>query len=559
MGPLIDRAGDALKATRVLIADDEQRILDEYAYVLAKMPQINDEEKALQDLEAELFCEEVSRNSDNLSFEVVTCRQGQDAINAVKNALQDNKPFSIAFLDVRMPPGINGVTTAERIRMLDPSIIIAFVTGYSDVQPEALGERIPPLDKLVYCQKPLQAGELRQLARALSAQWRAEQRVQAMQARLQQLLTSTSVIIYSSRPEEPGATTFVSANVYDQFGYLPEDMINDQRFWIERVHPDDVEGLKGHLRQLPRLGELTCEYRFRRADGEYRWITDQMKLVHRGDGEAVEVVGCCLDISERRQAEEKIRYLAFFDGLTGLPNRAFMRELLDRALANARRYNRSVAVLFLDIDSFKRINDTLGHDAGDALLREVADRLQACVRAADQVSRPSEEAAAPPGAQAVSRLGGDEFVVILTESASASAAGQAAARIAESLSVPVKLVHDNVTVSASIGISVFPDDGADAETILKNADAAMYHAKEQGRNRYQFFTRELNERAARRFCLETRLRKALERNEFRLHYQPKVALCDNRVVGMEALLRWQQPEVGLIRRASSCPSRKNSV
>lgn len=553
MDHMTDPAGNAVGATRILVADDEQRILDEYAYVLGAAPALKDEDKVLQDLEAELFGAHESRESEEssvaggLSFEVVMCRQGEEAVAAVKAALQANRPFSVAFLDVRMPPGINGVTAAERIRMLDPSIIIAFVTAYSDVQPDALGDRIPPLDKLIYCQKPLQADELKQLARALSAQWRAEQHIRSMQARLEQLLVSTSVIIYSSKPGETCAPTFISANVQDQFGYSPQDILADAHFWMDRVHPGDVEGLRAHRCALPQSGEATCGYRFRRADGEYRWISDRMKLVRRGDGEAAEVVGCCLDVSERRQAEERIRYLAFFDGLTGLPNRAFMRELIDHALVNARRYKRLGAVLFIDIDHFKRINDTLGHDAGDALLREVAGRLQSCVRAADWVSRPADKLAAPmPRGQTVSRLGGDEFVVVLSELTHPSAAARVAARIAKSLLVPVRLVHDDVLVSASIGISVFPDDGEDADTILKNADTAMYHAKKQGRNRYAFFTRDLNERAARRFCLETRLRKALERNEFLLHYQPKIALDGNRVVGLEALLRWQQPEAGLI-------------
>ncbi|MGZ9035138.1 MAG: putative bifunctional diguanylate cyclase/phosphodiesterase, partial [Rhodospirillales bacterium] len=433
-----------------------------------------------------------------------------------------------------------------RIRALDPSINIVFVTGYSDVLPDAMADRVPPPDKMIYCQKPLQASELKQFARALSAKWLAEQRLRAMQARLHQLITSTSVVIYSSKPDGV-ETTFISANVRDQFGFAAADFLNDGRFRLNRVHPNDVEGLTAHLRRLPELGEITYEYRFRRADGEYRWVTDQMKLLRGGDGEPLEVVGCCLDVSERRYAEERIRYLAYFDSLTGLPNRTFMREVLDYAIENAARHQRMVAVLFLDIDHFKRINDTLGHDAGDSLLREVAQRLQASVRSADQVSRQNELALPEmAGGQAVSRLGGDEFVVILSEIASADAASRVAQRIAESLMVPVRLAHDEITVTASIGISIFPKDGNDAEKILKHADAAMYNAKENGRNHHRFFTEELNERASRRFSLETRLRKALERGEFRLHYQPRIDIRSRAVVGMEALLRWEQADAGLI-------------
>ena len=545
---IVETEGPSASAARILIVDDEQRIFDEYAYVLGQPAGPSEGQQALDDLEAELFGEDdpAEAGAEPVAFEVMTCRQGQDAVEAVEQAVRSNKPFSVVFLDVRMPPGIDGVTTAERIRALDPSINIVFVTGYSDVRPEAMTGRVPPPDKMIYCQKPLQASELMQFARALSAKWLAEQRLRAMQARLHQLITSTSVVIYSSKPNGLD-TTFISANVREQFGFAPEDFLNDGSFRLNRVHPNDVGGLTEHLRRLPELGEITYEYRFRRADGEYRWVTDQMKLLRGGDGKPLEVVGCCLDVSERRHAEERIRYLAYFDSLTGLPNRTFMREVLDYALSSAGRHQRMVAVLFLDIDHFKRINDTLGHDAGDSLLREVAQRLQASVRVSDQVAR-QREAAVPDMASghAVSRLGGDEFVVILSEVASADAASRVAQRIAETLMAPVRLAHDEITVTASIGISIFPKDGSDAEKILKHADAAMYSAKENGRNQHRFFTEELNEKASRRFSLETRLRKALDRGEFRLHYQPRIDICGRHVVGMEALLRWEQPDVGLI-------------
>jgi PAS domain S-box-containing protein len=544
----VETEGPAVSAARILIVDDEQRILDEYAYVLGRPAVPSEGQRALDDLEAELFGQDepAQAGDEPIAFEVMTCRQGQDAIVAVEQALRCNKPFSVVFLDVRMPPGIDGVTTAERIRAVDASVNIVFVTGYSDVRPEAMADRVPPPDKMIYCQKPLQASELKQFARALSAKWLAEQRLRAVQARLHQLITSTSVVIYSSKPNGLD-TTFISANVHEQFGFAPEDFLNDGRLKLNRVHPSDVGGLTEHLGRLPELGEITYEYRFRRADGEYRWVTDQMKLLRGGDGEPLEVVGCCLDVSERRHAEERIRYLAYFDSLTGLPNRTFMREVLDFALANAVRHQRQVAVLFLDIDHFKRINDTLGHDAGDALLREVAQRLQDSVRASDQVARQTEVAMPDlAGGHAVSRLGGDEFVVILSEIASADAASRVAQRIADTLTTPVRLAHDEITVTTSIGISLFPKDGADAEKILKHADAAMYSAKENGRNQHRFFTEELNERASRRFSLETRLRRALERNEFLLHYQPRMDIKSRRVIGMEALLRWQQPDVGLV-------------
>jgi PAS domain S-box-containing protein len=555
-----DNRHPSRSVTRILIADDEQRILDEYAHVLGGSLPRQGESTALHDLEAELFGDDEApgidacHSTEASRFDVVMCRQGQDAVDAVQVALRENRPFSAAFLDVRMPPGIDGVATAARIRALDPLVNIVFVTGYSDIRPEQMGDRVPPLDKLIYCQKPLQASELRQFARALAAKWSAEQRVGAMQERLQQLLSSTSVIIYSRKPSGLHAATFVSANVLEQFGYPPAAFVDDERFWVGLVHPDDLPQWTANLQSLRQSGEITSEYRLRHADGEYRWVTDRVKLVRNGSGEPVELVGCFVDVSERRRSEEKILHMAYVDGLTGLPNRTFMRQMLDHALVRAARFRHRVVVLYLDIDHFKRINDTLGHDAGDVLLREVAQRLQEQVRGSDQVSR--QTIALSPqsiSGQTVSRLGGDEFVVILTEVANADAAACVAQRIADSLSVPVRLAHHEVTVSASIGISVYPEDGENAEKLLKHADTAMYCAKQLGRNRFQFFTKELTERAARRFSLESKMRKALEQGAFLLHYQPKQSLKSNCIIGMEALLRWRQPDAGLISPAEFIP------
>ncbi|MBK8211329.1 MAG: EAL domain-containing protein [Rhodospirillales bacterium] len=323
-------------------------------------------------------------------------------------------------------------------------------------------------------------------------------------------------------------------------------------FWIRQVHKEDRARVLQARSSIEEAKEVVSEYRFRTADGNYRWISDQVRLLCDGKGQPVELVGCMIDITQRRRTEDKVHYLAYCDSLTGLPNRSLMKELLEQALANALRYRRSLAVLFLDVDHFKRINDTLGHDVGDTVLREVAQRLLGCVRASDLVSRKADDAKAVSD-QAVSRLGGDEFVIILTEVSTTEDAAAAAARIAAALNAPVQLAHEEITITASIGISVYPGDGADAESLLKHADAAMYQAKEEGRNKHRFFTRALDERASRRFALESRLRKAVERCDFVLHYQPKIDVRRRCVIGMEALLRWQPLDEGLIPPAEFIP------
>jgi diguanylate cyclase (GGDEF)-like protein len=243
---------------------------------------------------------------------------------------------------------------------------------------------------------------------------------------------------------------------------------------------------------------------------------------------------------------ERNRHLAFFDSVTDLPNRVHFKELLGRAIASARRDHHRGAVLFLDLDRFKLINDTFGHDAGDLLLRSFAGRLTNCLRAADVVARPG--AKAPDSTLA--RLGGDEFTIMLGEIHGPADAARVARRVLEALDQPFDLGGQTVVVGTSIGVAIFPDDGDDPESLLKNADVAMYHAKEQGRNNYQFYSRSLGARTVARLTLERDLRKALVRGEFELQYQPQLALGSRAVVGLEALVRWHHPRLGLVSPAT---------
>jgi diguanylate cyclase (GGDEF)-like protein len=240
---------------------------------------------------------------------------------------------------------------------------------------------------------------------------------------------------------------------------------------------------------------------------------------------------------EKTKADARIAYLASHDSLTSLPNREMFNELLHHAIEAARRYQRRFAVLFIDLDRFKIINDSLGHEAGDALLVEIATRLRQSLRASDIVAR----------------LGGDEFVVILKETAESKDIEQIAGDLLLALSRPVQLSGHECHTTASIGIAMFPADGADVHTLTKNADMAMYHAKEDGKNDFRFFTKEVKMQSIERLVLETSLRHALERGEFSLHYQPKVDLATRQITGVEALLRWTHPELGMLPPAQFIP------
>jgi diguanylate cyclase (GGDEF)-like protein len=226
----------------------------------------------------------------------------------------------------------------------------------------------------------------------------------------------------------------------------------------------------------------------------------------------------------------RVEYLAYHDGLTALPNRSLFNKLLSQAVSQAQRYHRQLAVAFIDLDRFKQINDTLGHEAGDQLLQEVANRLKACVRESDTVAR----------------LGGDEFVVLLTELEEEKYAATVAQKIITTIAKPFVLLGQEFRVTASIGISTYPLDGSDEQTLTKNADIAMYQAKEDGKNNFQFYSAKLNANSLERLTLESSLRHALERNEFRLYYQAKRDMANIQITGMEALLRWQHPDLGIV-------------
>ncbi len=282
-------------------------------------------------------------------------------------------------------------------------------------------------------------------------------------------------------------------------------------------------------RILEQLAELEAANRSLREELERQ----------QGDGEALRraaivfdnaAEGVLADISLLKESEARYQHLALHDVLTGLPNRLQLEERLEHALARARVSGREVSLLFLDLDRFKDVNDALGHAAGDELLRAVAGRLEAAVR-------PDET---------VARLGGDEFTVLLVDQESFHASGAVARRLLTTLQEPFRIGDRDVFISACIGISAFPGDGGDIPTLLKHADTAMYRAKERGRGCYTFYTSELTDRARRRLETETDLRRAVERDEIELHFQPFVRLDSGRVVGVEGLLRWQHPSLGVL-------------
>jgi diguanylate cyclase (GGDEF)-like protein/PAS domain S-box-containing protein len=343
-------------------------------------------------------------------------------------------------------------------------------------------------------------------------------------------------------------TTHWSDETYRILGFTPGTVEPGLEALLTCVHPEDRPALQESMHRLLKTGEFSGQVvRLHRPDGSLRYA--QLQGLGRFDaiGTITQLSGTIQDVSEIKEAEQRIRYLAYYDGTTGLPNRQFFMERLQQALVDAKRYHRQLGVLSLDLDQFKRINDTLGHTAGNELLLAVSRRLSEVVRANDTLAHDdTDEALAHDGRGTVARLGGDEFSLLITELAHYHDAAKVGRRLLEELRMPFRVAGQEVFVSASLGLALYPLDGEDAESLVKNAGAAMHFAKDQGRDNYQFYSRAMNSTALEKLAMEAQLRRALERDELVLYFQPKIRATTGEIVGLEALIRWQHPELGLV-------------
>jgi len=318
----------------------------------------------------------------------------------------------------------------------------------------------------------------------------------------------------------------------------------------ERLHPEDRRSVLESVRGSIESGAgVHLDHRILLPDGTERFFQTQFHVIRHPGGGARRLEGTVQDLTEWHRTEQQIRYLAYHDSLTGLGNRQMFSERVELAITQARRNGTKLGVLFLDLDDFKRINDTLGHDVGDELLRDVANRLVRGAREADPVSRELDQGFEP----AVARLGGDEFTVLVTDLKDVGDLALVAEHLLHRLRRPYRLQENEIVIHASIGIAIWPADGERVETLLSSADSAMYHAKAGGRNTYQFYDASMNEVALRRLAVEVRLRQALEQGTLALHFQPKLELASGRIVGFEALARWQDDELGVVSPADFVP------
>jgi len=327
-----------------------------------------------------------------------------------------------------------------------------------------------------------------------------------------------------------GQCTYANEELASITGLSSEELLSQG--WLSVVHPDDKRRVGEQLNTLIQKTSqhIAIDCSLLRPNGSIKWITGDIAPLRDADQQQIGFLGTLSDISELKQAYDQLEHMAFYDTLTGLANRRLFRNRLEHMLSNIQRTNNSVALILIDVDHFKNVNDSMGHDSGDTLLTVIAERLKQCVRFTDTVAR----------------LGGDEFAVILPNVPDMLTVSSIAEKILQGLSKPTLLDDEEVTVSASLGISVSPEDTKEAEVLIKNADMALYRAKDAGRNNFKFFTVEMNILLIAHLNLVQQLRHAIDQQAFLLHYQPQVDLNSGQLVGFEALVRWQHAERGVV-------------
>lgn len=521
---------------RILVIDDNKAIHDDVIKILQPL---NNESAKIRAIEMELLGK-VDINAENLpEFHIESAYQGKEGFNMVCEAIKIGKPYAMAFVDIRMPPGWDGIETIKHIWEVDKDIQVVICTAFSDYSWSETIKQLGQSDRLLILKKPFDNIEIRQLAIALTKKWiltqqvkkqliDLEEKVDIRTAELRATLDSTTDGILAVNAK--GEINNFNQKLIDIWKFPEKKMKNvtDEEFHL--FIANQIRYPKAYLERVKTLNEnqeATCFEELKCKDGRVIECYSQPQEIEERYGGRI---WCYRDITQRKELELQLAYQATHDNLTGLPNRSLLLDRLQFAIANANRTKSYIGVLFLDIDRLKLVNDTLGHPAGDKLLHEVAARLSKIIRGSDTVAR----------------LGGDEFVILLTSLEREDQILPLARACAESISKPIDIDGKELRVSLSIGISIYPKDGEDINTLLRNADVAMYRAKETGNDFPQFHTNEMNLRVQERLTLENNLRIALEKNEFILYYQPLIDLTTNKIFGVEALLRWQHPKLGII-------------
>jgi len=520
----------------------------------------NAESNSSQTLVSLLIVEDEPRYLESTRLLLAQHVHSIDAALSVKDAfaLLTTKHYDLALLDLRLPDG-NGHEIMAYIRTHLPDCRIIVASGDSEIDSAIQSLRLGATD---YLRKPYEPEDLINTVRNAVRKLELERENARMTHQIEQseqwhrLLVNTSPdVIYTL--DADARFSYLNDSIERTLGYMPGELIG--RHYTTIVASDQLESALYRFNER-RTGERATrnlELMLRRKDDLLSSLTertsDQRVVVELssmgmyrptslGMGEFLGSYGVARDISARKQAEATITFQAYHDLLTGLPNRALFKDRLGQAMVYAKRHGQTMATLFLDMDHFKVVNDTLGHLVGDGLLQALSQRLRECLREGDTLSR----------------IGGDEFMLLLPHIRTRDNAAYIAQKILLSLKQPFNIEGHELYVGLSIGIAIYPEDGDSIETLIKHADIAMYHAKDHGRNDFKFFTQDLHKSFTGRLAIENEMRHALERREFEVFYQPQVAVQSQRVRGMEALIRWNHPARGLVSPSEFIPIAEES-
>ncbi len=455
-----------------------------------------------------------------------------DRVSAAIEFLGDQEQVDVILLDVSLPDTRAGsLDSLTRIKRQAPDLPVILLTGIDDEELAVRAVRQGAQDYLI--KQEINAGLLGRAIRYAIERKRAEMALHESQERYALAVSGAKDGIWDWDLEAD--RIYLSPRWKAMLGYEDGEIGDSPSEWLGRIHPDDLpevrHAISAHL--LGQKPDFESEHRMHHRDGTCRWVLTRGLAVRKATGEAYRMAGSQSDTTARKLAEERLLHDAFHDPLTGLPNRALFMDRLGMAIAHAkRRLSYTFAVLFLDLDRFKNVNDSLGHSVGDELLVAVARRLESCLRPGDTVAR----------------LGGDEFTILLDEVADADHAVQIAQRLHHEMARPFRVQGHEIFVTLSLGITLGAGgDYERPEDVLRDADTAMYGAKGSGKARDAIFDRNMHDRAVALLRLETDLRRAIERSEFEIHYQPIISLTNGKINAFEALLRWRHPGRGLLR------------
>jgi diguanylate cyclase (GGDEF)-like protein/PAS domain S-box-containing protein len=453
---------------------------------------------------------------ENEGYEVIEAENGMEALYLFGKL----KP-NIILMDYVMP-GISGATTCAKLQKLPEGkhTTVIMITSLEDEASVNMAFESGATD---YISKPINWAVLRQRLNRSIKEKNTERTLKQSEAFARSIIDHAVEGILTLDME--GVIRYINPAAEKTFGYMSKEIIGKN---INTIFPRLTYNDFNYFNKEDKASDTNREAIGYKKDSSA--VPIELTISKFSVDDEIHFTIIMRDITERKRYEETIKFQAFYDSLTGLPNRALLKERISIEMSHCKQMKQKLAVMFLDLDRFKLINDTLGHDVGDKMLKEIALRLKNCVRQDDTIAR----------------IGGDEFVALLPGLVHEENVVQVASKILEAIRQPILIDNHELYLTISIGIAIYPEDGENDEALLTNADVAMYRAKEDGKNSFQLYTPALNEKALERLALENSLRRALEYNEFVVHYQPKVDGKTEEVVGMEALIRWQHPNWGLV-------------